>query len=131
MAGMFLLIGGGLFVGGLDAVDRREDRLWFVAQAGCGPIVFALDFGNETLLKTGRIGSLLDRPMPPGAPRTGAVVSDRKGLAHANEFGTLFIALAGMMNVVVILDAGFRRGDASRGTKGPVTAVASTGVGDA
>jgi len=110
MAGMLFLILTGLLVGGLDAVDRREDRLWFVAQVGCGPLVIAIDLGNQTLLKSGRIGNLLDRPLPPGAPRSMAgTVSDRKGLAHAKEFGTLFIALAGMLNIVVMLDAGFRR----------------------
>lgn len=109
MAGMLLLFFGGLFVGGVDSVDRREDTLWFLAQAGCGPLAFAADGANTMLLKSGRIGTLL--PAPQGYRQTvvGPGVSDRRGLAHPNEFGTLFIALAGLMNVAVMLDAGFRR----------------------
>ncbi|HMN96468.1 MAG TPA: hypothetical protein PKC43_08920 [Phycisphaerales bacterium] len=108
MAGLLLLIAGGLFIGGIDSVDRREDRLWFYAQLGCGPIVLGVDALNVALLKSARIGRLLPVPDPSGgsAPR---LVSDRRGLAHPNEFGTLFIALAGLMNVAVMLDAGFRR----------------------
>ena len=31
----------------------------------------------------------------------------RQGLSHVNEVGTLFIALGGLMNLVLILEAGF------------------------
>lgn len=109
MAGMLLLFFGGLLIGGIDSVDRREDSLWFLAQAGCGPLAFAADGANTMLLKSGRIGTLLPAPQPYNQKVAGPGVSDRRGLAHPNEFGTLFIALAGLMNVAVILDAGFRR----------------------
>ena len=111
MAGLLLLIVSGLLIGGVDSVDRREDGLWFLAQAGCGPISFGLDAANSALLKTGRAGMLLPVPES-GASVAGAsarMVSSKRGLAHPNEFGTLFIALAGLLNVVVMLDAGFRR----------------------
>lgn len=108
MAGLLLLIACGLFIGGVDSVDHREDRLWFYAQAGCGPIAFGVTAVNTAMLKTGRIGRLIPAPsLGPAAPPR--VVSDRRGLAHSNEFGTLFIALAGLMNVAVMLDAGFRQ----------------------
>lgn len=109
MAGMLLLIGSGVLIGGVDAVDRREDALWFLPQAGCGPIVFAVDYANSSLLKSGRTGTLLDIAEPTGATPSGRKVSSRRGVAHPNEFGMLFIALAGLMNIAVILDAGFRR----------------------
>ena len=42
-----------------------------------------------------------------GAPG-GASVSSFKSLAHANEFGTFFVFLAGLLNVCVLLDAAVR-----------------------
>ncbi|MCA9297203.1 MAG: hypothetical protein KC983_11815 [Phycisphaerales bacterium] len=92
--GMLLLIGTGLLVGGFDCVDRREDKLWFIAQAGCGPIVFAADTVNQAVLKQGR---------PVTHPDRLKTIS----MGRPNEMGTLFIALAGLMNVIVILDATF------------------------
>jgi hypothetical protein len=87
MGGMLLLFFTGLLVGSLDCVDSRNASLWFIAQAGCGPLAFAADF----------IGARIpDDPM-------------RESLGHVNEMGTLFIALAGLMNVVVILDALYPR----------------------
>lgn len=113
MAGVLLLVVSGLLIGGVDSVDRREDGLWFLPQAGCGPLVFGLDAANSALLKSGRLGTL--HPVPdsgPAASGTARTVSSKRGLAHPNEFGTLFIALAGLLNVVVMLDAGFRRNSA-------------------
>ncbi len=89
MAGVLFLVISGLLIGGFNCVDRKEHRLWFVAQAGCGPIVLAADFINQSHVKK----------IPP--PRR----YDTVGLARVAEMGTLFIALAGLMNVVVILDA--------------------------
>ncbi|MCZ6811840.1 MAG: hypothetical protein O7D97_07530, partial [Planctomycetota bacterium] len=102
MFGVLFLFLGGVLIGGIDVVDRKEDRLWFWAQAVCGPIALAVDFTNQTFLKT--------RP-PDGAERSDERDSraiaqlGRKGLGRVNEMGTLFCALAGLMNLVVILDA--------------------------
>lgn len=108
MAGTLFLFLGGILIGGLDVVDRRNDRLWFLAQAGCGPIAFVADFANARLLQSGRIGELYDagsgRLNGPDQPP----VSSLSGLSHVNEYGTLFGALAGMMNVIVIMDAATR-----------------------
>lgn len=87
MFGVLFLFLGGVLIGGVDAVDRRNDPLWFMAQALCGPIAFGTDLANQRLLS--------DRQ----------VRLQRKSLSHINEFGTLFAALAGLMNLVVILDA--------------------------
>jgi TM2 domain-containing membrane protein YozV len=108
MAGVLILFVGGVLVGGVDAVDRTEDRLWFVGQAGAGPIAFAASYANDSLIKSGRVGTLL--PTPPsastrGQPGSPPTVSSLKGLAHPNEFGTLMCFLAGLMNFIVILDA--------------------------
>lgn len=109
MSGVLGLFFGGLLVGGVDAVDRREDGLWFVAQAGCGPIAFVADYANNAFLKQGDPSTLVATPVGPASTNKAGMVSRRKPLAHVNEFGTLYIALAGLMNAVVVLDAGFRR----------------------
>lgn len=85
MAGVLLLVVIGLLVGGLDSVDRKDDRLWFYAQAMCGPVALAADFVNQSLVKTWPEVEVSS----PG---------------RVNEMGTLFVALAGLMNFVVILD---------------------------
>ncbi len=106
--GLFL---GGLLIGGLDVVDRREDHLWFLAQAGAGPVAWVADYANANLVASGRFGELLEASHPdPMAPRGTVVeVSSLKSLAHPNEMGTLFAAMAGLMNVVAVLDAMSRR----------------------
>ena len=102
MFGVLFLFLGGLLIGGLDVVDREDDPLWFVAQALCGPIALAADLANQRLVK----------PLPDDWPARYAEGDetiirrlDRKGLGHVNEMGTLYCALAGLMNLVVILDA--------------------------
>ena len=107
LAGVLFLWVCGIFIGGVDSVDRKEDRLWFLAQAGAGPIAFAVDGLNSSLLKSGRFGEIMDAPNPRDRGRS-LQVSSLKSVAHMNEYGTLFTALAGLMNVVALLDAGSR-----------------------
>ncbi|MSR29502.1 MAG: hypothetical protein EXS03_08020 [Phycisphaerales bacterium] len=109
MTGVVGLFLGGIFVGGVDCVDRREDALWFYAQAGVGPIAFGADWVNSSLLKTGRIGELVDSPPPFMSRDAPPKVSTFKSVTPMNEIGTLYCALAGLMNIVVILDALKRR----------------------
>lgn len=89
MCGAFLLILCGVLVGGIDVVDHKKDLLWFIAQVFCGPVVIAVDLLNQMF-----IASL------PVSKRVTLV-----GLSHVNEIGTLFVAMAGLMNLVVIFDA--------------------------
>lgn len=86
MAGVLFLFLSGILIGGVDVVDRRNDKLWFYAQAVCGPITFAADLLNQRFLSSDED------------------VIKHKSLSHVNEIGTLFVALAGLMNLVVILD---------------------------
>jgi len=90
-AGMAVLILGGLLIGGVDVVDATNDRLWFIAQLGAGPIVLGLDAINQGI-----------------AQADPADVAWRS-LGHVNSVGTLSIGLAGMLNVVVVLDALYPR----------------------
>ncbi|HIA72225.1 MAG TPA: hypothetical protein EYO01_05970 [Phycisphaerales bacterium] len=88
MGGVLFLVFCGALVGGIDAVDHNKDGLWFIAQVWCGPVVIGIDLLNQTFIA----------PLP---------IADKVtlvGLSHANEMGTLFIAMAGLMNFVVLLD---------------------------
>jgi hypothetical protein len=89
MFGVLFLYLGGLLIGGIDCVDRKSDRLWFVAQSVCGPLAFATDQVNQVYLKRLPTDQQLQTI----------------GLNKPNEMGTLFCALAGLMNLVVIIDA--------------------------
>ena len=108
MSGVLFLFLSGILVGGIDAVDRKEDSLWFIAQAGCGPIAFATSYANDTLLRSGQAAPLIEMPSVQQLNQPRVFVSSFKGLAHANEFGTLLVFLAGLLNVCVLLDAGAR-----------------------
>ena len=115
MGGVLFLYLCGLLIGGLDAVDRKHDGIWFYAQALNGPIAFATDFAR------GRLSSINGRDIQDISWETTPALGERwlaqdqevmavvrrQGLSHVNEVGTLFIALGGLMNLVLILEAGF------------------------
>jgi hypothetical protein len=107
MAGVLILFVTGVGVGGIDCVDRNEARLWFIGQAGSGPIAFAVSYANDALLKSGAAAPMIEMPSQ-GQRGSKVTVSAFKGVAHANDFGTLLVFLAGLMNVCVMLDAGVR-----------------------
>ena len=54
------------------------------------------------------MGELIDAPNPRRDNSRSVQVSTLKSVAHLNEYGILFTALAGLMNVVALLDAGSR-----------------------
>jgi len=99
VAGLFV---AGVLVGGVDCVDRREDGLWFIAQAGAGPIAFLTDALNAGLLKSGKVGTLLPMTAPNGAMLQ---VNSFKSVGLVNDVGILFTSMAGLLNVVALLDA--------------------------
>jgi hypothetical protein len=141
-AGVLSMFFGGLLIGGIDVVDRREDFVWFLGQALVGPIAYGTDYVHQNYIKVRDPGSGQVRSAHPyeirnprtgqaievrdpdtGAPRdfvdprTGQVrtstPSDRppnkKSLGRVNEIGTLFATLAGMLNLICMIDAAFRR----------------------
>jgi hypothetical protein len=97
VVGLFL---AGILIGGLGVVDRSD--LWFYAQVGAGPLAFAADWLNAALLKSGVAAPLIEAPMGPPA-------SSLRAVAHPHEFGTLYCAMAGLMNMVAVLDVLSRR----------------------
>lgn len=132
---------GGVLIGGIDVVDRREDFVWFLGQALVGPIAYGTDYVHQNYIKvrdpnTGQLRSahpyeirdprtrqaIEVRDPETGAPRefldprSGqlrmSTPADRppnkKSLGRVNEIGTLFATLAGMLNLICMIDAAFR-----------------------
>lgn len=88
MFGVLFLFLGGVLIGGVDVVDRKQDRLWFLAQGCAGPMAWGVDWVNQGYLKR----------------RPAAEQNRLTSIGRVNEMGTLFCALAGLMNLVVVLD---------------------------
>jgi TM2 domain-containing membrane protein YozV len=131
MIGILGLFITGVFIGGIDCVDKDEDRLWFAGQVVTGPIAVGTAYANEILLKSGKATELV--PTPPSMAEmmrgiTPKPIPAAKGLAHANEFGTLLCFLAGLINLVVIMDALVRsEGQCPYERRGPGSATSGGG----
>ena len=118
--GLFLF---GLLIGGIDAVDSKEDTIWFYGQALVGPVTFAVDYAHQSQFKAfdpvskeTRTGypnehrvHQYDRwewvEMTPAEMDSGMGPPNTKGLGRLNEIAMLSIVLAGMLNFIVFLDA--------------------------
>jgi hypothetical protein len=119
MASLLAMFVGGIFLGGVDVVDSKEDRVWFYAQALVGPAAFGVDYYHQNRLKViapsqDRSGRMIRRSAfptegrnPDGTAKLGGRPPNTKSVGRMNELGTLACALAGMINLIVIIDAGF------------------------
>lgn len=112
--GILSLFFSGMLVGGIDAIDRREDFWWFVGQAGVGPVAFGVDWAHQNIIK-------VEDESAPGGRRSAWPDENpkaQKSLGRLNELGALFATLAGLLNVIAIIDAGWhtprRRGGGAR-----------------
>lgn len=104
---------GGIFIGGVDVIDAREDTAWFAGQAMVGPLAFGVNYVHQNSLKvidprTKQPRSA--RPTEGRDPRTGGPVADgtppnRRSVGKMNEIGTLYAAVAGMLNLIAMIDA--------------------------
>lgn len=115
LAGFMVLWFGGLLIGGPMSVTFKTPgyanpgavegrRLWFLPQAGAGPIAFVTGVVGQRLVPRGE-DDVIAVTLP---DRSTGVISKHTPIGHAADFGTLFCALAGLMNVAVALDAGRR-----------------------
>lgn len=95
-AGVLGLFFGGMLIGGIDVIDSKEDRLWFVGQAMVGPIALVTDQIYQNAIK---VNGELPEPVAGQTPRA------TRSLGKVNEIGTLYATIAGMLNLIVILDA--------------------------
>ena len=111
--GVFGLFFGGLLIGGIDAVDRREHPFWFFGQALVGPAAFVVDHINQNHFKVDDQGALRsvnpdEGRTPDGFPRDladGENPPNIKGVGRVSELGLLLPTLAGMLSVLVFIDA--------------------------
>lgn len=117
-AGVFGLFALGLLVGGLDVVDSAEDRWWYMGQALVGPTAWAADYAHQSWFKHPARDSDAPRKPAPGEVVTSAGTIEyggaaaptppmSKSLGRVNELGSLACALAGLMNLIAIIDAAF------------------------
>lgn len=124
--GVLGLFVGGMVVGGIDVIDRREDTVWFVGQAMVGPLAFVVDHVHQTRFKvidplTGMLRSAQpDEGRDPASGRAieGGTPPNTKSVGKANELGMLAATLGGMLNFIVIIDAGFPSRRRARGGGG-------------
>ncbi len=113
----------GLLVGGIDAIDSNNDRIWFFGQALVGPSTFIVDRIHQSqfkaydldtgILRSGNPGErrIIDADRPVWEPLTyeeieaGLGPPNIPGLGRLNEIAMLSIVLAGMLNLIIFLDA--------------------------
>ena len=97
--GVLGLFFGGVLIGGVDVVDSREDRWWFIGQSLVGPTAFAVNWANHSLSGSD--------PGPTAGPgwMSSSPPSRMKSIAHSNEMGMLFATIAGMLNLIAVVDA--------------------------
>lgn len=93
---LVLLFVAGLMVGTLHVVNRRSEPLWYAGQILLGPIALA---AGETYMQLDPTG--LVQPPSPEHPEPPAVFHS---IGRVNELGTLYCTLAGVMNLLAILD---------------------------
>lgn len=129
--GVLGLILSGLLVGGIDSIDstnKLRSRYWFYGQALCGPTVLAIDALHQSTLKA--LGDpRVDRPneipvrrpaYPDERPATDGqgrrvwqiargdqppAPPSRPGVGKSGDIGPLFGLVAGMLNLILFLDA--------------------------
>jgi hypothetical protein len=76
-----------------------SDKPWFVGQVLCGPVAIAASFAS---IHAARLAATNDHGAD--APFQRAAISH----ARSWEIGTLYTAVAGMLNLLTIIDAAFR-----------------------
>lgn len=126
--GILGLVVSGLLIGGIDAVDSKEDFYWYLGQAGVGPIVLVIDNIHQTQFKgvDGTIDPATNKPKikAPGphehlvknsagvleiAPAPlGVRPGSTKSIGKVNDVATLFILIAGMLNIIAIVDVALK-----------------------
>ncbi len=118
--GLFLF---GLLIGGIDAIDSKNDKIWYYGQLLVGTPTIVVDTIHQSqfkaydldtnMLRTGFPGErrIHDGTRPIWEPLTydeidaGMGPPNVPGLGRINEIAMLSIVLAGMLNLIIFLDA--------------------------
>mgnify|MGYP001589753273 CR=1 FL=1 len=101
--GVLSLFFGGLFIGGITIIDRQDNGWWFIAHGCVGPVAFGVDYVHQHKFRVPDPDKPKRFKTPPPGPGQTYVKSVGKSL----DIGTLFSAVAGMLNHIVIIDAAF------------------------
>ncbi len=90
----------GLLIGGIDVIDYQQDTAWFAGQSLIGPISLIIGHTHQKLKQ--HTNNTYLNPPPPSKkqPNSPFYVSINK----PNELGTLYCAVAGLLNLLVIID---------------------------
>jgi hypothetical protein len=91
--GLFI---AGLLIGGIDVIDNREDRWWFYAQALAGPITLVVDGVHQSLKPDAAQAVPIDQ------------LPYARSIGRVNELGMLYCALAGLLNLLAIINVAYR-----------------------
>ena len=122
MIALYGLFVAGLLIGGIDVIDSREDRLWFFGQVVMGPPAVILNSARAGL--AAELYDQIPRGMRSNAfGRAPAGLGDvlassdqepayRKSIGRVNELGTLYCTLAGLLNLLAIMDVAYRQAPA-------------------
>lgn len=119
--GLFLF---GLLAGGIDAIDERNDKIWFYGQALVGAPTLVVNYihqnhfkaadpNNPGIIRSGypgeqrtvQNGQAVWQPLTEAQIASGMGPPNVPGLGRINEIAMLSIVLAGMLNLIVFLDA--------------------------
>jgi len=107
MVALGSLYTAGLLIGSIDVIDRREDTLWFVGQVIAGPTTIVLDeYAGD--LRSRAQARVEGRTFPASTSPQFDNLPLVRSVGRVNELGTLYCALAGMLNLLVIVDILFR-----------------------
>ena len=123
MVGVMGLFFFGLLIGGIDAIDSKENRVWFYGQMLVGPSTIVVDQIHQKNFKAYdlRTGALRNgypgehrvedgsraiwQPLTQAQIESGMGPPNLPGLGRLNEIAMLSIVLAGMLNLIVVIDA--------------------------
>lgn len=86
----------GLLIGGISVIDRNDHPAWFLGQMLIAPSFAANAYRAK--LVAGHKGGFDPQDAPPFEP----------AFARAHEQGTLFTSLAGLLNLLAIIDVLYR-----------------------
>lgn len=113
----------GLLIGGIDAIDSKNDKIWFYAQVLVGVPTIAVNHVHQSQFKAadpnngylrsgfpGEHRQVIDgqavwQPLTQEQIASGMGPPNVPGLGRINEIAMLSIVLAGMLNLIVFLDA--------------------------
>lgn len=97
LASIGLLWLGGFFIGGVTVFDRKSHPVWFMGQMLVAPSVLVEGYHRSLQTPTG----LPPRPDDPTGPY-------QPSFGHIHEQGVLYTSLAGMLNLLAIMDVLYR-----------------------